>query len=324
MHPHPEAALDSVFVTPAGWSWDIILYFFLGGIAGGSLFLANLLRASGASPTLVPARIGYYIAFPLVNVCAILLVKDLGRPERFWHMLVQSERIPLPMFKWWAPMSVGSWVLFLFGAASAVSFVFALLEGGVLRWRRLDRVHRWLAVLHSPGVLGYIYLLGVAGLGLLLAGYTGTLLNNTSAPTWSQDPLLAPMFMASGVASGGATIFLLGHFAGADMPEARHAVLQVALIALVVEALLLAGAVLLGLTHISTSTYFLGLWGLFFWLVVLPVGIAAPILLLWNSERRGRSLVRAAPVVGATLLLVGAFFFRTLEVLGGQAYFQYY
>jgi protein NrfD len=316
--------VDSVFVAPAGWSWDIILYFFIGGLAGGSLFLANLLRLSGAQPTLVPARIGYYIAFPLVNVCALLLIKDLGRPERFWHMLVQSERIPLPMLKWWSPISVGSWVLAVFGLAAAISFVYALLEGGVVRWHRLEPVRRWLAPLHRPGVLGAVYLVGGAGLSLLIAGYTGLLLNNTSAPTWSQDPLLGPMFMASGVASAGASIFLLAHFAGSDQPTSRHAVLRVALAALIAEAVLLAGAVLMGLTHISTSTYFLGAWGLLFWLVILPLGIIAPIVLLWTAEHRDRLLVRNAHVVGAALLLGGALLFRTLEVLGGQAYFQLY
>jgi protein NrfD len=316
--------VDSVFVAPAGWSWDIILYFFIGGLAGGSLFLANLLRLSGAQPTLVPARIGYYIAFPLINVCALLLIKDLGRPERFWHMVIQSERIPLPMLKWWSPISVGSWVLAVFGLVAAISFVYALLEGGVVRWHRLEPVRRWLAPLHRPGVLGAVYLVGGAGLALLIAGYTGLLLNNTSAPTWSQDPLLGPMFMASGVASAGASIFLLAHFAGSDQPASRHAVLRVALAALIAEAVLLVGAVLMGLTHISTSTYFLGAWGLLFWLVILPLGILAPIVLLWSAEHRDRLLVRNAHVVGAALLLGGALLFRTLEVLGGQAYFQLY
>jgi protein NrfD len=316
--------VDSVFVAPAGWSWDIILYFFLGGLAGGSLFLANLLRLSGAQPTLVPARIGYYLAFPLVNLCALLLVKDLGRPERFWHMLIQSERVPLPMLKWWSPISVGSWVLALFGLFAAISFVYALMEGGVVRWHRTDRVRGWLAPLHRPGLLGALYLIAGAGLGLLMAGYTGLLLNNTSAPTWSQDPLLAPMFMASGVASAGAAIFLLGHFAGADLPAARHAVLRVALVALIVEAVLLVGAILMGLAHVSTSTYFLGVWGLLFWLVILPLGIVAPIVLLWSAEHRDRLLVRSAHVVAAGLLLGGALLFRTLEVLGGQAYFRLY
>jgi protein NrfD len=316
--------VDSMFVAPTGWSWDIILYFFLGGLAGGMLFLANVLRLIGAPPTLVPARIGYYLAFPLINVGAVLLVKDLGRPERFWHMLIQSERFPLPIFQWWAAMSVGSWILMGAGLFALISFVYALLEGGVVRESRLDVVRRWLAPLHRPGLLGALFLVSSSGFALLLAGYTGILLNNTNAPTWSQEPLLAPMFMSSGVASAGAAIFLLAHFAGTDRPTTRHAVLRVALIALIVEAVLIIGAVVMGLTHVETSTFFMGWWGVLFWLVILPFGVLAPIVLIWSAEHRDRLLVRHAPVVGAALLLVGALLFRTLEVLGGQAYFRLY
>ena len=44
------------------------------------------------------ARLGYYIAFPSVIFCGLLLIVDLGRPERFWHMLVQSNTYR-PIFK---------------------------------------------------------------------------------------------------------------------------------------------------------------------------------------------------------------------------------
>jgi len=39
--------MQDVFVTPPGWSWDIALYFFFGGLAGGAYFVANLLRLVG-------------------------------------------------------------------------------------------------------------------------------------------------------------------------------------------------------------------------------------------------------------------------------------
>lgn len=316
--------MDSVFVAPAGWSWDIILYFYFGGMAGGMIFLANVLRLMGSAPSLVPTRIAWYLGFPLISIGGVLLIKDLGRPERFWHMLIQSERVPLPIFQWWAPMSVGSWILTAAALFAAVHFLYALLEGDVIRWHRLDRVQRWLAPLHRPGLLGMLFLVGSSGAALLLAGYTGILLNNTNAPTWSQEPLLAPMFMSSGVASGGAAIFLLGHYAGAGSSAARHAVLRVALIALVIEAVLLAISVVLSLTHIDTATFFMGWWGVLFWLVILPLGVIAPIALIWSAEHRNRLLVRQAHVVGAALLLAGALLFRTLEVLGGQAYFRLY
>ena len=38
---------DTFFTAPPNWSWLVILYFFLGGIAGGSYFIAALLDLFG-------------------------------------------------------------------------------------------------------------------------------------------------------------------------------------------------------------------------------------------------------------------------------------
>jgi hypothetical protein len=77
--------------------------------------------------------------FPLAVVCGVLLILDLGRPERFWHMLIQSET-GRPMFKYWSPMSVGAWALLVFSGLALLSFVGVLAEdgrAGLGRWRAL-------------------------------------------------------------------------------------------------------------------------------------------------------------------------------------------
>ncbi len=194
--------MGDIFVTPPGWSWDIVLYFFFGGLAGGAYFVASLLRLVGRREDRELSRIGYYLAFPLIIVCAILLIKDLGRPERFWHMVFQSERLPALMFKWWSPISFGTWIVTLFGALALLSFVHALVEGGV--WRE-SSVRRFTGPFHDPdGWLGTLFLIIAAAWGLVLGGYTGMLIMVSNAPTWSHDPLLPPLFMASGVATGSA------------------------------------------------------------------------------------------------------------------------
>ena len=43
---------------------------------------------------------------PALAICPILLTLDLGRPLRFWHMLIDSRTFGLN-FKYWSPMSVG-------------------------------------------------------------------------------------------------------------------------------------------------------------------------------------------------------------------------
>src|SRR5512138_2960071 len=99
------------------WQWWIVFYFFLGGVAGGAYFLSAVIELVGSPEDRPAARMGYYIAFPLALVCAILLIVDLGRPERFWHMMVYSPTF-LPWVSWVSPMSVGAFALLFFGLFS--------------------------------------------------------------------------------------------------------------------------------------------------------------------------------------------------------------
>jgi len=75
-------------LQPPMWEWWIVLYFFLGGVAGGAYFLSAVVELFGSPEDRPIARMGYYIAFPLSILCAIALIADLGVPARFFHMIV--------------------------------------------------------------------------------------------------------------------------------------------------------------------------------------------------------------------------------------------
>ena len=139
---------STLFTAAPHWRWLIVFYFFLGGIAGGAYLIAALLDLFGRPGDRPLARLGYLVAFPLTVICGILLVLDLTRPLRFWHMLLASETLT-PMLKWWSPMSVGAWALLAFGAFTLLSFLAVLADDGRLRWRSLPR-------LRPPGILGTI------------------------------------------------------------------------------------------------------------------------------------------------------------------------
>ena len=150
--------------------------------------LATLIDLCGAPEDEPLARMGYYVAFVALLPCPLLLIADLNRPERFWHMLFASETLR-PIIKWWSPMSVGAWALLVFGFFSFLSFLAVLIEDGRLR--------RWpaLARLRPPGILGAIVVVLGGVLGLFIAGYTGILLAVTNRPIWADTHLLGLLFV---------------------------------------------------------------------------------------------------------------------------------
>src|SRR5688500_11806116 len=131
---------DTFFTASPDWTWWLILYFFVGGIAGTAFFLASLLHLFGRPADRPLVRLGCYVAFVGVLISGFLLTVDLNRPLRFWHMLIQNHT-GTPMFKSWVPMSVGAWGLLLFGLFSFLAALAALSE---------DRQRPWL--LQSPPV----------------------------------------------------------------------------------------------------------------------------------------------------------------------------
>src|SRR6266536_247514 len=184
------------FVRAPGWTWYILFYFFLAGLSGGSYVIATLLRLYGNRSDEPTARLGYYIAFPMSLVCGILLTMDLRQPLRFWHMLVNTTPgQEAPIFKSWAPMSVGSWALAVFGVFTAVSFLEVLIRDRVIRTAISDRAVRLL-----DGAPGKVWTVVGAVLGLFIASYTGVLLAVSNQPVWSDTWALGGLFLASGLA----------------------------------------------------------------------------------------------------------------------------
>ena len=120
-------------LKPPVWEWTIPAYFFTGGLSAGAALLA-----AGADLTGRPAlrRAGRLGGFAALGVSTYLLIEDLGRPERFHHML----RVAKPT----SPMSVGTWILAAYGPGSALAAGAELLPAA-LRATRAGRVLWWAA-----------------------------------------------------------------------------------------------------------------------------------------------------------------------------------
>src|SRR6266508_6292321 len=193
------------FVRAPEWTWYILFYFFLAGLSGGCYFIATLLRLYGNRSDEPAARLGYYVAFPTMLVCPILLTLDLTKPLRFWHMLVNTTPGDEGLiFKYWSPMSVGAWALLVFSVFVTVSFLEVLVRDRVIRTAITDRAVGWL-----DGTPGKVWNSMGAVLGLFIAGYTGVLLSVSNQPVWSDTWALGGLFLASALSASAALLWWL-------------------------------------------------------------------------------------------------------------------
>ena len=289
--------LTDLSVALPGWHGWIIAYFYLGGIAAGAYAVFVLGGLFGDEETYRATRAGAYLAFPLVGVCGLILIVDLNRPERFWHMLIQSETFR-PMFKWWSPMSAGSWGLSAFSGFSFASFVGVLAED---RWPVLGR---WsdLAGRLRKGPIGRLIGIGGAASAFFLGAYTGTLLSATNQPIWAQTTWLSPLFLASAGSTGVAAILVSVLWRFRDVSaDAIHRLEWFDAWVMVLElAMLGAFAVSLG----PLARVALGRWpGVLIPAFVVPAGLLFP-LATRLVPRRWSALASACAV------LVGGFALR--------------
>ena len=173
-------------VRPPVWRHDIPAYLFTGGLAAGSSLVA-----AGADLTGRPGlrRAGRTTAMAALLASTGLLVKDLGRPERFLNML----RVARPT----SPMSVGSWVLAAYGGAATGAAAAEAARAIDPRSPVLRPLARVVAGAGRPAGLA------AAALAPALATYTAVLLADTAVPSWHEAyPQLPFVFAGSALASG--------------------------------------------------------------------------------------------------------------------------
>jgi formate-dependent nitrite reductase membrane component NrfD len=183
----PEAEFRSYYgrpvLKPPVWEHKIAYYMFAGGLAAGTAVLG-----AGADLTNRPAlrratRLG---SLGALVASIYYLVSDLGRPERFHHML----RVAKPT----SPMSVGTWVLAAFGPAAGLAGAAEIVPD---RLRALWPA-RLLTRLARPASLT------AAATAPALCSYTAVLLSHTAVPGWNEVRGELPfVFVGSAAASGG-------------------------------------------------------------------------------------------------------------------------
>jgi formate-dependent nitrite reductase membrane component NrfD len=290
------------------WRWEIIWYFFFGGLAAGSYVIASIASLFGSHEDRVAARTGYYLSLLALLPCPPLLIKDLGRPERFLNML--------RMFKVKSPMSMGVWGLLIFSLFSGVTAMIQAARDGILG--------RWWGARVVAALPQRLLALPGTGFGTFLGGYTGVLLAATSIPLWSRSKLLGAIFISSAMSTGSALISLvlrLTHSTRTTPAHTLHKLERLEWTALLVEMTgLLAflrgsGRAARALVGDGPAEH-----GSTFWKVVFGGGLALPWLLQTLSllGRRGGRDNRGRGILISLLVLMGGYFLRRTIIEAGH------
>jgi Polysulphide reductase, NrfD len=190
--PRKSGYYGQPVVKPPVWTWEIPIYFFVGGLGGMSAVIA---LAAAIFHHLHLARAAMWVAAIGVVLSPLLLVLDLGRPHLFINML--------RVFKPQSAMSMGAWILTGFGACVVPGLITLELHILHMFTGAMDQF------LH---IAAGLFIFGSAFFGMLLATYTGVLIGATAIPAWFLHRVLLPIhFGTAGLGSAAALLELLGH-----------------------------------------------------------------------------------------------------------------
>jgi formate-dependent nitrite reductase membrane component NrfD len=319
------------------WGWEIPVYLFLGGLVAGLMIIAGvrlLLMKPRERQAMVCCTIGPLLGLALLSLGMLALFLDLGHKFYVWRLYLTFQPT--------SPMSWGSWILLLVYPALLANALTHLPEAIPALAKRFP-----VLVTISDFILARSRLVIGIGLGNMILGvalgiYTGILISGLAArPLWN-SAILGPLFLFSGLSTAAALLhailvlslkdedrpafadFLLSTLArwsqgrGPD-PSIAPVLTRADNSFLTIEL----GLLLLLLVGLVTSTeggqqaaalLLTGSYAAPFWVLVIGIGILAPLLLQF-FELQNRIRHTLAPAV---LVLAGGLALRFILVYAGQ------
>ncbi len=283
-------------IKHAHWTWQIPVYFWIGGIGAGTHLFSTVAQLLGHEDEAMK-RVSRYTVLVTMILSPIFLIWDLGRPERFFNMM--------RILKLRSPMSTQSWSLIIFGNFAGLLAARQAAEDGLLGRNVLSRLllklipERLLSVLALP-------------FGLFVGFNTGNLISATSVPIWARNwALMAPTFLASGTSTALSWLSLVLHLTGSGEAKTLRALHRAEKATIVIEAGLIAAS-LVRMSRWGKPLFSKSVAPLFVGGALLS-GIAAPAALLFSGkETRGKS------ILSSLLVLAGGLAFRFALIKAGR------
>lgn len=274
------------------FDWMIPTYFFLGGLSAGLFFIAvtfNHWKKEYKPLAQVAAVLSPLCLAPGMG----LLILDLGRPFRFWRLMVT--------FKPTSAASWGVWLLSIFFVLSA-SYAYLLIKGEDLKAKKI-------------GYLGLPF-------ALFTATYTGVLLAQMQGKALWHTALLPWLFLVGALISGLAFVILAGIAIGKteELGDRFFSLGKILAWLVALELGMIFTEVLILLNGgtdsvLSAKVFLTGNYSFLFWGIEILLGAVVPILILFNPNKAKNLSFQS---VAAMLVLIGIYAMRFVVVMAGQ------
>lgn len=288
------------------WGLPVAIDLFAAGM-GAAAFLVAVMADLAGSKKFTSIRLTGAIIAPWPAILGVLLlVVDLGRPLRFWEMILKrgeglSIAPPYLMFNPGSAMSWGTWILTLFVIISLIYLIVSIIAIP-FSWGEVAT--------KTIGIIGIPF-------ALLVTTYTGVLISATSNALWS-NYLLPLVFVSSAVVTGISAIVcilailkmlkLLEEDFIPGLEKLNGVMILVLLCSLVLFIVL--GIMQPQMLALIASAKL----GILFWLFSIILGIVIPLIFSFKKEGNpaGTSFIISL------LILLGGFFLRYVILMAGQ------
>ena len=288
------------------WGIPVALDLFLAGLGAAIFMIAVAANLAGDRKYKKISITGALIAPWPVILGVILLVVDLGKPGRFWEMILTRSHETLGvesfMLKIGSTMSIGTWLVTIFVIGLLVYMVVAILA---LPFKWAGKLQKMLGVIGLP-------------IALLVTVYTGVLLSASDNGLW-HNLILPIVFVASAFVTGIAAIVIILSIMRIIKPEngSSSEIPKLEIInkwAISFQFLMVILFIIVGIGSPLMGALVGSAFGLLWWIGIIGLGLVLPLVINFTGKIKDPQI----SLVISTLVLLGGFFLRYAILLGGQ------
>jgi molybdopterin-containing oxidoreductase family membrane subunit len=281
------------------WGTPHVFAIFLIVAASGALNVASISSVFAKTAYKPLARLSGMLAMALLAGGLVVLLLDLGRPDRLIVAMTKFNFV-----------SIFTWNILLYTGFMGIV--------GIYLWTMMDRPYNNLT--KKAGMAAFIW-------RLILTTGTGSIFGFLIAREAYDSALLAPMFIIMSFSFGLAffILVLMGSFKYTQRELGDYIVNRLKNLLGVFVAAVLYFVIVYHLTnlysadHRGISAFVLaggGIYTFLFWVVQIALGSLLPLALLYGPTGKNRTMIGLA----AVLIILGGLAQLYIIIVGGQAY----